>query len=103
MYTSLGEVTVFTYFRDLGPNIKQENKLQYLNTFGESWGLLPSNSAVVFMDNHDTQRGEAPLTYKDGDLYTLGNVFMLAHPYGYPKAMSSYYFSTHDQGPPSSK
>ena len=26
--------------------------------------------------------------------------FMLAHPYGYPRLMSSYNFSTADQGPP---
>lgn len=25
------------------------------------------------MDNHDTQRGEAELTYKNGALYTLAN------------------------------
>ena len=27
----------------------------------------------------------APLTYKDGALYTFANVFMLSWPYGYPK------------------
>ena len=53
--------------------------------------------AVVFMDNHDTQRGDAPLTYKNGQRYYLANVFMLAHPYGHPKVMSSYEFSSHDQ------
>merc|ERR1719191_1943723 len=62
---------------------------------------MPSGSAIVFLDNHDTQRGNAPLTYKYGDLYYFANIFMLAHPYGYPKVMSSYYFNDHDQGPPS--
>jgi len=75
--------------------------MQYLKTLGQSWGLMPSGSAVVFLDNHDTQRGGAPLTYKNGALYTLANVFMLSWPYGYPKVMSSYYFNNHDQGPPS--
>jgi len=102
MYTSIGEVTEFSYFRQLAPNFLDEGKLQYLENFGESWGLIASSSAVVFMDNHDTQRGEAPLTYKNGNLYELANIFMLAHPYGYPKIMSSYYFDNHDQGPPSS-
>ena len=32
------------------------------------------------IDNHDTQRGDAPLTYKDGDVYRFANVFMLAYP-----------------------
>jgi len=102
MYTSFIDVTEFNYFRKLAANFLDEGKLQYLKTFGESWGLLPGGSAVVFIDNHDTQRGEAPITYKNGDLYTFINIFMLAHPYGYPKVMSSYYFSGHDQGPPGS-
>lgn len=100
MYTDLGLVTEFRYAFQLATNILAEGKLRYLNTFGESWGFLPGGSAVVFMDNHDTQRGEAELTYKNGALYTLANVFMLAHPYGYPKVMSSYNFDAHDQGPP---
>jgi alpha-amylase len=102
MYTSIGDVTEFQYFRTLAPNFQDEGKLQYLENFGESWGFIASDSAVVFMDNHDTQRGEAPLTYKNGNVYELANIFMLAHPFGYPKLMSSYYFSGHDQGPPSS-
>jgi len=102
MYTSIMDVTEFNYFRQLAPNIRDEGKLQYLKDFGESWGLISGGSVVVFIDNHDTQRGEAPLTYKSGPLYTLANIFMLAHPYGYPKVMSSYYFDSHDQGPPKS-
>jgi len=100
MYFSIGQVTEFNYARTLAPNFVNDGKLKYLSSFGETWGLLPTSKAVVFLDNHDTQRGEAALTYKSGDIYTLANVFMLAHPYGYPKVMSSYYFTTHDQGPP---
>jgi len=101
MYTSLGHVTEFDYARKLAPNFQGDGKLGYFNNFGEPWGLMPTNDAVVFLDNHDTQRGEAQLTYKNGKLYELANIFMLAHPYGYPKVMSSYYFDNHDQGPPS--
>ncbi|CAK9030848.1 4-alpha-D-glucan glucanohydrolase) [Durusdinium trenchii] len=101
MYQGIGKVTEFNYARQLAPNFLQEGKLKYLGSFGESWGLISSDTAVVFMDNHDTQRGEAQLTYKNGGLYSLANVFMLAHPYGYPKVMSSYVFDAHDQGPPS--
>eukprot|EP00928_Gymnodinium_smaydae_P068857 TRINITY_DN5214_c0_g1_i1.p1 TRINITY_DN5214_c0_g1~~TRINITY_DN5214_c0_g1_i1.p1 ORF type:complete len:207 (-),score=41.57 TRINITY_DN5214_c0_g1_i1:339-959(-) len=76
-------------------------KMRFLGGFGSSWSVMPSDKAVTFLDNHDTQRGEAMLTYKDGDLYYLATVFMLATPYGYPKVMSSYNFDSHDQGPPS--
>jgi alpha-amylase len=63
--------------------------MQYLAGIGEAWGLLPREHAVVFVDNHDTQRGGAELTYKSGALYTLANIFMLAHPYGFPKVCPS--------------
>lgn len=102
MYTGYMDVTEFSYAQKLGPNFNDEGHLQYLSNFGESWGLINSGNAVVFIDNHDTQRGNAPLTYKNGGIYNLINVFMLAHPYGYPKVMSSYYFNSHDQGPPGS-
>ena len=75
---------------------------QYMTTFGASWGMIDSSSAVVFTDNHDTQRSASNvLTYKDGQHYNMANYFMLAHPYGYPKVMSSYYFTDTDAGPPS--
>jgi len=102
MYFGIGQVTEFNFANSLGSNVKQDGKMKYLANFGEAWGLMQSEHAVTFMDNHDSQRGSAPLTYKDGDLYTLASVFMLAHPYGYPKVMSSYAFNDHDQGPPSS-
>lgn len=109
MYTNNGAVTEFNYARQLAPNFLDEGKLQYFDGFGEKWGFLASDKAVVFLDNHDTQRGEAKLTYKTsvgavkpGLLYQLANIFMLAHPYGYPKVMSSYAFSNNDDGPPSS-
>lgn len=102
MYTDFMEVTEFNYFRKLVPNFQNEGSLKNLGNFGEAWGLIPGGKGVVFIDNHDTQRGDAPLTYKNGALYNLINIFMLAHPYGYPKVMSSYYFSGHDQGPPGS-
>lgn len=78
--------------------------LANLETLGESWGLAPSEQAVVFIDNHDKQRGHGGggnyLTHQDGDRYTLANVFMLAFPYGRPQIMSSYAFADSDQGPP---
>jgi len=101
MYESIGHVTEFDYASKLAPNFQDDGKLNFLSNFGKAWGLMPTNDAVVFLDNHDTQRGDAILTYKNGKLYELASIFMLAHPYGYPKVMSSYYFDGHDQGPPS--
>lgn len=70
-------------------------------------GFLPADSAVVFIDNHDIQRGHAGasevLNYKSGKRYELANVFMLAWPYGNPMVMSSYRFDNGDQGPPDTR
>ena len=69
-----------------------------------AWGLMPSDKAVVFLENHDTQR-EGGIGYRDGDVFRLANVWMLAQPYGYPSVMSSYAFERgpggRDAGPPS--
>jgi alpha-amylase len=80
---------------------KDGGQLQWLETFGESWNLMPSNKAVVFTDNHDNQRGHGGggvMTHEWGDTYGLANVFMLAWPYGYPKVMSSYAMPRHSDG-----
>lgn len=103
-YTGQADVTEFRYSASIGDVFKNQ-QLSYLNNFGEGWGFIGGDSAVVFTDNHDNQRGHGAggsnvLTYKDGALYNLANVFMLAWPYGYPKVMSSYAFSGGDQGPP---
>lgn len=66
-----------------------------------SWGLVPSDKAVVFIENHDTQRDGGGLTARSGAPYRLAQLWLLAQPYGYPKVMSSFAFSFRDQGPPS--
>jgi len=101
MYYSLGHVSEFDYAIDLDNQVIGEQKMKDLSNFGESWGLMPDEYAVVFLDNHDSQRTGAALTYKNETLYSLASVFMLAHPYGMPKVMSSYYFTDNDAGPPS--
>jgi len=99
MYFGDGQVTEFDFSNGICPKVKGEGQMNQLTSFSASgWNLVPSDDAVVFIDNHDSQRGGAGLTYKDGALYILANVFMLGTPYGYPKVMSSYGFDDHDQG-----
>lgn len=100
-----GHTSEFQYALDLKHHILGEDKLQELIQLGEDWGRIPSKHAVVFVDNHDTQRNpnlfyEEPLSYKHGLLYVLANVVMLALPYGYPAVMSSYFFNEFADGPP---
>lgn len=106
-YYRSGEVFEFEYGRKVSEKFMgySGQNLAQLETLGESWGFAPSKKSIVFIDNHDKQRGHGGggnyLTYKNGKLYELANVFMLAHPYGHPLVMSSYQFSDSDQGPPS--
>jgi alpha-amylase len=68
-----------------------------------AWGLMPSDKAVAFLQNHDTQH-QCGLSYRDGDVFRLANVWMLAQPYGYPSVLSSFAFacpSGNSMGPPS--
>jgi alpha-amylase len=105
-YYANGKVIEFEYGRILGETFLGVNgkTLSQLQNLGESWGLMPSEKAIVFVDNHDKQRGHGGggtyLTYKEGALYDLANLFMLAFPYGTPQVMSSYAFATESQGPP---
>lgn len=114
-YSSGGAADITEFkFRGVGDKFLH-NSGQYLaqlnpngspgNQFSESaWGIMPSDKAVVFLENHDTQRSGG-ISYRDGAIYRLANIWMLAQPYGYPSVMSSYVFDRttqagRDAGPP---
>jgi len=103
MYYHLGAVTEFRFPFELSNHLLHGSN-KSIQTLGESWGMMPKDVAISFVDNHDTQRGHAgtaKLTYKSGSFYLLANILMLAHPYGYPQVKSSYYWTDSNQGPPS--
>jgi len=100
-YTSIGDVHEFSYGRNL-KSVFTSGQLKNLSGFGESWGMLPSAKAGVFVDNHDTERNGETLNYTYGATYTLANVFMLAWPYGSPSVQSGYEFTNKDTGAPQS-
>ncbi|BAU82747.1 alpha-amylase [Streptomyces laurentii] len=98
-YLGNGDVQEFRYARDL-KRVFQNEKLAYLNNYGEGWAYMPSGQSAVFVDNHDTERGGDTLNYKNGADYTLANVFMLAWPYGSPDVNSGYEWTSKDAGAP---
>ena len=55
-------------------------KLKYLKNFGEEWGFINSNNAMVFVDNHDNQRGHGGggpvVTHKEPGLYKVGETVL---------------------------
>ncbi|XP_070602534.1 pancreatic alpha-amylase-like [Erythrolamprus reginae] len=96
-YFGNGRVTEFKYGAKLGTVIRKWHgeKMTYLKNWGEAWSFMPSDKAVVFVDNHDNQRshgggGASILTFWDSRIYKMGVGFMLAHPYGFTRIMSSF-------------
>jgi alpha-amylase len=104
-YVGNGRVTEFKYGRDLGVVVRkqEDQKLSYLKNFGEGWGMMNDSNALVFVDNHDNQRGHGAggasiLTFRDARMYKTGVAFMLAWPYGVSRVMSSYFWEQDWQG-----
>lgn len=100
-YLPLGVVTDFRYGVQLATAFHGD--IKNLRHFSHHEELLPAEQALVFVDNHDRERGHGGtgnLTYKDDKRYRLANIFMLAYPFGYPGIMSGYQFTDEDIGPP---
>ncbi|CAO1348163.1 unnamed protein product [Diamesa hyperborea] len=93
-------VSEFRYSSELSRCFSGNDDLKWLKTFGEMWSLLPTQFALVFINNHDNQRSGNILTYKSKKKYIMAQAFSLAHPYGIKRIMSSFAFNTTEQGPP---
>lgn len=86
------------YLAQLNPNGTPGNQFS-----PAAWGLMPSDKAVIFLQNHDTQH-QCGIGYRNGNTFRVANVWMLAQPYGYPSILSSFAFdcpSGNSMGPPS--
>lgn len=103
-YTPLAPVSEFKFGMELSRAFLGGNQLRWLANWGPEWDLLPSEVALVFIDNHDNQRGHGSagdiLTHKRARPYKAAIAFMLAHPYGEPQLMSSFAFTDTEAGPP---
>ncbi|MGA2383282.1 MAG: alpha-amylase family protein [Gemmatimonadales bacterium] len=75
------------HISQLNPNGSTGNQFS-----AAAWGLMPSDKAVVFLENHDTQHDLGRISYRDGSVFRVANVWMLAQPYGYPSILSSFAF-----------
>jgi alpha-amylase len=94
-----GDLLEFVYGQKLRDQFN--GSIANLQSFGQSWGFEPSDKAVVFVANHDTERNGSTLSYKDGSKYTLATIFSLAWGYGTPQVYSGFNFNGSDDSPPS--
>lgn len=78
--------------------------MKVLQNYEKRYKLISNpKDAVVFIDNHDNERGHGAggsniITYKDLNLFKKANAFMLAHPYGITRVLSDYSFSDANEG-----
>ncbi|KAJ8731520.1 hypothetical protein PYW07_004684 [Mythimna separata] len=100
-YKDMGDITEFTAGNEVSQFFSGLKPLKNLSSYGtEGLDMMPSENAVVFVDNHDTQRASGILTYKNETIYKAALAFLLAHPYGQARITSSFSFTSFDQGPP---
>lgn len=105
-YTPLGTVTEIRFSGAIGKVFRGfDHQLSDLVNWGTDWDFQPSHLGVVFVDNHINQRGlidpdNVVLNFKHPKLYRMASAFMLAHPYGIVRLMSSYDFHDIHDGPP---
>jgi hypothetical protein len=69
-------VTIYILLSQVSHYIILKNGITIIAFSGEGWGFVGSGDALVFVDNHDNQRGhgaggEEVLTYKQAKLYKV--------------------------------
>lgn len=77
---------------------KMETEAIGWSEFQES--QYPSDQAVTWVSNHDTERDGGSLTYKDKEAFELASLYLLSQPYGKPMLFSGYRFPSRDIGVP---
>lgn len=98
-YLMNGDVFEFSYMREI-PGVVKGTSWSYFLRMGTGPGFVPSEQAVPFVTNHDTERNGQSLSYKDGAAYQLANVLMILQGYGRPMVYAGYSFSDTDTGAP---
>ena len=96
-YTEFGRQYEFGYARALAPvfSLVMPERLVTITN-----GLLPSDEAISFVDNHDTERNGQTVDRRAVAAHRLAEIFLLADDYGLPMILSGYTFTNRDDGPP---
>ncbi|CAG5124454.1 unnamed protein product [Candidula unifasciata] len=94
-YFPLGYVTEFRYGDSVRAAVNNFNELRGV----VHSGMLTTENALVFVDNHDTQR-TGQLNFKSPAEYKRAQAFTQAFNYGFTSVMSSYQFTEQSDPPP---
>jgi alpha-amylase len=98
-YLASGEVWEFDYARGLKNYILNEALAHAASDIRLRF-YAPSESAISFITNHDTERNGETLSYRHAQDFELATVMMLAEEYGQPMLYSGYAFDRFDDPPP---
>lgn len=104
-FKKLGRVLDILPSGEMGRVFRGYHNLRHLKNWGIQWNFLPSELTVVSLADHELQRGRGNaaldvITYREYKLYKRTTAFMLAHPHGTPRILSSYHYADVNQGPP---
>lgn len=97
-YLASGEVWEFDYARNLKSYISSE-ALGHAASDIRFKFYAPSESALSFVTNHDTERNSETLSWRNPQDFELGTILMLAEGYGQPMLYSGYAFERFDEAP----
>lgn len=84
---------------DVGAIISELPDWPTFKELGTTALYAPSELAVPFVTNHDTERNGTTMSYRDGAEYQLATALMILHGYGSPMVYSGFSWSDRDQGP----
>ncbi len=97
-YSNLGYIWEFDYARSMRSYF-EDQLIGYIDPATRFDSYLPSDRAISFISNHDTERNSQALNFNYQREFELATSLMLAEPYGTPMLYSSYYFFDYDAGP----
>lgn len=97
-YSELGYMWEFDYARSMRSYF-EDQLIGFIDLETRFDSFLPSDRAISFVTNHDTERNSQSINFNYQREFDLATSLMLAEPYGTPMLYSSYYFFEYDAGP----
>ena len=97
-YTPFSTVWEFGWADRVGEFVHSGSARALADLSPDAYGLL-EEGARTFVANHDTERNDTTLSYRNGAEFSAATAIMLASDYGPPTLYSGYAFTDRDAGP----
>lgn len=97
-YLELGSVWEFDYAKNMKAFFVDQ-VISYVDSEARYISHAPSEKAISFVSNHDTERNGQAINFGQSRYFELATAMMLAEDYGTPMLFSSYAFVDYDGGP----